>query len=185
MATEVLTPLDAYLNTSYTPDRDFVDGVPVERNVGTPKHSDLQGILIGFFRQFRSSHSIKVFPEARLRVDAATGRHRIPDVMIVEIPYHKDKVIVDVPAIIVEVKSPDDSFDDVIERCIDYERLGVPHILVMDPDHRLIWFYRDGSFIRSSEATGLFVSPSIAKLELKSGKHIELPYDQMFAELDE
>ena len=36
-----LVPVDEYLNSSYSPDMEYVDGVLVERNVGTPAHSAL------------------------------------------------------------------------------------------------------------------------------------------------
>jgi len=38
-----LVPVDEYLNTSYPDgDREYLDGLVVERNVGTPGHSALQ-----------------------------------------------------------------------------------------------------------------------------------------------
>ena len=104
-ATSTPVSLDEYLNTAYEPDRDFVDGVLLERNVGTQRHGLLQTFLILFFGQYIKSHRIALFTETRLRVDV-TGRHRIPDVMIVELPYSQGKVVVDVPAIVVEIKSP-------------------------------------------------------------------------------
>src|SRR5437773_1153843 len=77
------TSLDDYLNTSYEPDMDFVDGVLVRRNVGTQQHGSLQGRLVVYFDQYRRSHRLKVFPETRLLVNATTGRHRVPDIMVV------------------------------------------------------------------------------------------------------
>ena len=65
--------------------------------------------------------------------------------MVVEVPYQDGKVVIDVPAIVVEIKSPDDTFDDILGRCFDYERLGVGDILVMGPDNKWIWVYRNGS----------------------------------------
>src|SRR5690349_13284712 len=132
--TTTLVTLDQYLNSSYEPDMEFVDGVLVGRNVGTQSHGLLQGIVVSFLRQFRVSHRIKVFPETRLLVDSASGRHRIPDVMAVDTPLRRGKVVIDVPAIVVEIKSPDDMFDDIVGRCLDYEHLGIPTILVMDPN---------------------------------------------------
>jgi hypothetical protein len=50
---------------------------------------------------------------------------------------------VDVPVIIVEVKSPDDTLDDIIHRSFDYEGFKVRHILMMDPERNAL-----GLFIR-------------------------------------
>jgi len=174
--TSTLVTLEEYLNTSYEPDMDFVDGVLVRRNVGTPSHGRLQTRVIVHLDQFRESRRIEVFTETRLRV-TKTGRHRIPDVMVVAKPFHKGKAIWDVPAIIVEIKSPEDTLDDILDRCFEYEALGVLNILVMDPDHRLSWFFEHGGF---RVLTGDSVS-----LTLPDRPAIEFPFGAMFAELDE
>ncbi len=36
----------------------------------------------------------------------------------------------------IEIKSPDDRFDEILEKCLNYEVLGVPNIVVLDPDFR-------------------------------------------------
>jgi hypothetical protein len=56
---ELLT-LEQYLQTSYRPDRDFVDGVTEERNVGESEHSDFQSELIYWFRVHRQEWNIRV-----------------------------------------------------------------------------------------------------------------------------
>jgi Uma2 family endonuclease len=174
-AAPTLVSLDEYLNTAYEPDRDFVDGVLLERNVGTQRHGLLQTFLILFFGQYIKSHRIAVFTETRLRVDV-TGRHRIPDVMIVEAPYSKGKVVTDVPAIIVEIKSPDDTFDDIVDRCFDYEKLTVGNIVVMDPDNKRVWLFQQGNIqLLTGDTIPLKLSRQV----------IDFPFSQLFAELDE
>jgi len=168
--------LDEYLNTAYEPDRDFVDGVLLERNVGTQRHGLLQTSLILLFGQYIKSHRIVVFTETRLLVDAASGRHRIPDVMIVEVPYSKGKVVTDVPAIILEVKSPDDTFDDIVDRCFDYEKLTVGNIVVMDPDNKRAWLFQQGTL---QLLTGATIQLSLSR------QVIDFPFSQLFAELDD
>jgi Uma2 family endonuclease len=175
-ATSSLVSLDEYLNTAYEPDRDFVDGVLLERNVGTQRHGMLQALLAMFFGQYRKSHRIGIFAETRLRVDAARGRHRIPDMMIVEAPYAKGKVVTDVPAIIIEIKSPDDTFDDIVDRCFDYEKLTVGNIVVMDPDNKRAWLFQQGNIQLLTGAT--------LPMKLSRGV-IDFPFSQLFAELDE
>lgn len=176
MSATTLISLDEYLNTSYEPDREFVDGVLVRRNVGTQRHGLLQIIVGAFLRQFQKTHGIRVFAETRLRMDAE-GRHRIPDVMALRTPYRKGKVATDVPAITVEIKSPDDTFDDVLEKCLEYERLGVANILVMDPDRKWTWRFEHGDLrLLPGESVSLAIS---------EGSAIDFQFGQMFAELDE
>jgi Uma2 family endonuclease len=170
--------VEEYLNRTYEPDRDLVDGVVLERNVGTQRHSILQAILTIFFGQFRKSHRLSVFPEARLLVDAASGRHRIPDVMVLEVPYTNGKVVVDVPAIVVEIKSPDDTFDDLVDRCFDYQKLGVGNIVVMDPDNKRAWLFQQGDL-------QLLAGAPIRLHLFRKEFTIDFPFSQMFAELDD
>lgn len=68
------------MNTSYHPDRDYVDGRVVERNLGELDHSDLQGEIIVFFRLRSKRWGIHAFPEQRAQVSPT--RFRIPDVCV-------------------------------------------------------------------------------------------------------
>ncbi|HTC86652.1 MAG TPA: hypothetical protein VK686_00070 [Bryobacteraceae bacterium] len=55
--------IEQYVNTSYHPDREFVDGVIVERNLGERTHSAAQGAVIVYFAAHAAEYGIKVFPE--------------------------------------------------------------------------------------------------------------------------
>ncbi|HEY1338693.1 MAG TPA: Uma2 family endonuclease [Bryobacteraceae bacterium] len=176
VATGTSVSLDEYLATSYEPDMDFIDGVLVRRNVGTPRHGLLQLIVGSYLHQFRESHRIESFTETRLRIDGETARHRIPDVMTVPVPYQDAKVITNVPVITIEIKSPDDTFDDIVDRCFDYERLGVPNILVMDPENRRAWVFEHGGL-------RLLAGDSVS-LNLPERPAIDFPFAQMFAKLN-
>jgi Uma2 family endonuclease len=166
--------LDEYLSTTYEPDMEFVDGLLVERNVGTQRHSLLQSLVIIYFGQYRKSHRIRVFPEVRLQVGAR--RHRIPDVLVLEIPYNHGKLVTDVPAITVEIKSSDDTFDYIFDKCVEYEALGVRNILVMDPDNRRAWLFEQNNL---RLLTGNSVQLNLSQAAL------DFPFAEMFAELDE
>jgi Uma2 family endonuclease len=172
MAT-TLTSLEEYLHTSYEPDMEYVDGVLVERNVGTLLHSFLLTIVIGFLDQFRNTHAIRILPTCRLQMGTAV-RYRVPDVIALRAPYTKGLVAVDVPVIVVEIKSPDDNFDEVIDKCLEYSALGIPYILVFDPDHRRMYRFASGS---------LTITKSV-DVALPTGS-FEIVADSLFAELDE
>lgn len=174
--TTTLVSLEQYLNTAYEPDRDFVDGVLVERHVGTQRHGLFLAALAGFYGQYMNSHRIAVFIATRLLVDAATGRHRVPDLMVVEVPVTKGKVVTDVPAVVVEIKSPDDTFDDILNRCFDYERLTVRTILVMDPDNHRAWRFRHGTLD--------LLEGDVVMLDLGTANEISFPITQLFAQVD-
>ena len=48
MAVATLVPIEEYLSTSWDPDREYVDGRLIERNVGELDHSYLQGLIANF-----------------------------------------------------------------------------------------------------------------------------------------
>jgi Uma2 family endonuclease len=176
-STATLISLDEYLSTSYEPDMEFVDGVLVRRNVGAQIHAKEQATIAIFFGQYRKSHRISVFTAVRLQVEAG-DRYRIPDVLVLEVPYQKGKVVVDVPAVVVEIKSPNDTFDEIVDKCFEYENLAVANILVMDPDNKRAWLFRHGNL---ELLTGLSIALNLPRQQLT----IDFPFAQMFAELDE
>jgi len=129
MAATTLISLEEYLHTSYEPDMEYADGVLIGRNVGTQLHGLLQTVIGAWLHQLRGKFRFQVFTETRLRM-SASGRHYVPDVMVVEHPYERGKVVTDVPAVVFEIKSPDDKLDEVFEKCMDYASLGIPNIIV-------------------------------------------------------
>jgi Uma2 family endonuclease len=128
-----LISVDEYLHTTYEPDMEYVDGVLVGRNAGTKLHGLLQTIVAIYLGQFRKAYRINVLTETRLLMK--TGRYRIPDIMVLERPFREERVVREVPAVTIEIKSPDDTFDDVLDKSLEYAELGVPNIIVLDPDN--------------------------------------------------
>src|SRR5437879_5783400 len=96
MATSPIQPLisvEEYLNSSYSDgDREYLDGVVVERNVGTPGHSALQKILIVHLAAFEKEFEIAVRPECRTRIEET--RYRVPDVLVMKRPFHQTARVV-------------------------------------------------------------------------------------------
>jgi Uma2 family endonuclease len=152
----------------------LVDGLLVRRNAGTQKHGRLQLIVGSHLQGFEDTHRLIAFIETRLLVNPDIARYRVPDVMAVEDPVTEGRAVVDVPVIVVEIQSPDDTFAEILERCIEYERLGVPNIVMMDPETERVWFFEDGNFRQS---TGESIT-----LNLRRGP-ITLPIAKMFAKI--
>src|SRR5580704_11811299 len=117
--------VDDYLAASYPDgDREYLDGLVVERNVGTPGHSALQKILIVHLAGLEKELQIAVRPECRTRIEET--RYRVPDVLVMTRPFRQtDRVVLDPPLLIVEILSPDDRMRETIQRFREYEKLGV------------------------------------------------------------
>lgn len=140
--------VEEYLNTAYPDgDREYLDGQVVARHMGTPDHSALQKILIVHLSQFEKILEIAVRPECRTRIQET--RYRVPDVLVMARPFRQtNRVVLDPPLLIVEVLSPDDRIRDTIQRFGDYEKFGVPHIVLMDPEYRMTFAFVNGDLVR-------------------------------------
>lgn len=90
-----LLSIDEYLNTTYRPDVDYVDGHIEERNLGEFDHGDLQLEIGSFLRVRQKRWSIRVVTETRVRVSPT--RVRIPDVFIIEAGRKRERVITQPP----------------------------------------------------------------------------------------
>src|ERR1700719_1578636 len=101
LPTPPLVAVEEYLSTSYPDgDREYLDGLVVARNVGTPDHSALQKILIVHLAGFEKALRIAVRPECRTRIE--DSRYRVPDVLVMRRPFHQsERVVLDPPLLIV------------------------------------------------------------------------------------
>ncbi|MEI9971930.1 MAG: Uma2 family endonuclease [Ignavibacteriota bacterium] len=130
MGTTALISEEAYLRSSYDPDREYSDGVLIERNLGEQDHSWLQLALGAYFFRRRKAWSIEAFTEQRhfLR----PGRYIIPDVCVIWAPRPAEKVFDKPPLIWIEILSPDDRPIRLNEKVRELIEFGVPNIWVID-----------------------------------------------------
>jgi len=133
MATATLLGIDEYLNTSYRPDREYIDGELRERNVDKWDHARVQYLLALWFGNHEAEWGIVGSTEQRTRV--AATRVRIPDVVVMRAEPQPDVTTVP-PLLVIEVLSPDDSYSDTEERAADYWKMGVETVWIIDPRTR-------------------------------------------------
>ena len=129
MATAALVSVSEYLNTSYRPDQEMLEGRLVERSVGEYDHSNLQGALVRWMRRHQREWNIRVLPEQRIPV--STSRFRVPDVCVVSREQELEAVFTRPPLLCIEVLSKDDTLRGMQERVDDYRAFGVPNIWVL------------------------------------------------------
>ena len=84
MGVETLLPVQEYLNTSYSPDKEYRDGELVERNVGERTHARIQALLTIYLGRREKQWNIRVYTELRVRVREKW--YPIPDVCIYPVP---------------------------------------------------------------------------------------------------
>jgi Uma2 family endonuclease len=124
-------PLSEYLNTSYRPDCDYLEGELLKRNVGEWDHARLQGLLYGYLLSCEKRLGILVVPEQRVQVKAR--RFRVPDITILAGPRPSGGVITEPPFLCVEILSPSDRVVEMQERIGDYLNFGVRYVWLIDP----------------------------------------------------
>jgi len=158
MSVKTLIPVDEYLNTSYDPDVEYVDGVLVERNVGDYLHSLVQrNLTVAFTVKYPD---VLALPE--LRSKTRETRYRIPDVCVLLHP-PKTKYLLDAAFLAIEILSEDDRMSQMIERLDEYEKKGVPNIWVIDPRLRTMSIYSEGAL---QEIRGDVIATGSPRLEL-------------------
>lgn len=172
MATAALIPVREYLETTYRPDRDYVDGELKERNVGEQPHAHLQVIIGAIFRENRNAWRVRPLTEQRLQVTPT--RFRIPDICVIRIDDSKSPIISFPPLLCVEVLSKDDTLSELQERVDDYAAMGVETIWAIDPWKRIGYH---------ASARG-FEQPSDGVLKI-AGTDVAMRLNDLFSEMDE
>ena len=136
-STPVLIPVEKYLRTVYRPDRDYIDGEVLKRNMGETPHARLQGFFFAFFRMHEDEWQIEALPE--LRVQVGPTRYRIPDVLLAALPNLDQRIVRTPPLLCVEILSSRDRLPNTQERADDYAAMGVPATWVIDPWRRVAY----------------------------------------------
>jgi Uma2 family endonuclease len=168
---EELWTVREYLRTSWSPDREFVDGRIEERNLGEKEHSIIQRYLTFLFMLKRAEWEVEVFPE--LRTQTQTKRFRVPDVLVMRAEEKFERYVTQPPLIAIEILSPEDSLTAMRAKAAEYRDFGVENIWIIDPEPRIAYRYADGALeeVRTGELT-------------VDGTPIRVVLSEMFAELD-
>ncbi len=169
--TEELWTVREYLRTSWSPDREFVDGRIEERNLGEKEHSIIQRYLTFLFMLKRAEWGVEVYPELRTQTQAR--RFRVPDVLVTRSADQFQRYLTRPPLIAIEILSPEDTLRSMHEKAVEYRAFGVENIWIVDPEPRIAYRYVDGALEELQSGT----------LEVP-GTPIQVVLSEMFAELD-
>src|SRR5271166_835939 len=149
MATTAAISVDEYLNSSYEPDMDYVDGRLEERNVGEIEHSEVIAAILGWFIQHAGEWQIRVLPDVRTQVSPT--RFRVPDIVLCTRSSKDKRIVREAPLVIIEVLSPEDRISRYNQRIADYHAMGVKGVWVIDPEERRGWDCSTGNWIETTD----------------------------------
>jgi Uma2 family endonuclease len=165
-AGSTLISVEEYLNTTYKPACDYIDGVLRQKSMPTWNHGLLQG---------RLSYLITLeFPGfvsgSEVTVQIRTGKFLVPDLVVqqsdrIQSPYPIEPVY-----LCVEILSPGDRMSETIAKCEDYLEWGVETTWIIDPDEKRAWEYRRGRRLQE------------VRDNLNAGE-LSISFDELFAGL--
>jgi Uma2 family endonuclease len=134
--------VEEYLNTSASPDCEYVRGVIKERVLGELDHASWQDALLPWFRDHKLAWNIRAYPELRVQVGA--DNFRVPDVTILSRSAPREQIVVQPPLAVFEILSPKDTMTDMLERLADYQQMGIAAIWVIEPKKPSYYLYSSG-----------------------------------------
>ena len=170
--TTALVPLAEYLDTTYRPDCDWIDGEVRERNLGEQPHASVQGFFTGLFIQHGVEWGVRVFPEQRVQTSAE--HYRVADVCVVRRELKLEPIVRTPPLLCIEILSRDDRMSEMQERVDDYFAMGVGNVWVVDPRRRRAY--------TADRTGGLEAAVDVLRIERTA---IEARLSEVFSELDE
>jgi Uma2 family endonuclease len=138
VSTATVVPLSEYLETSYRPDCDYLEGELLERNVGEWDHARLRMLLSGYLLNREKQWGIIVVPEQRVQVKP--NRFRVPDIAVLTSP-PPGPIMQKPPFVCIEILSPSDRIQEMQERIDDYLNFGVSYVWLIHPRTRRAFVY--------------------------------------------
>jgi Uma2 family endonuclease len=168
---ESLWTVREYLRTSWSPDREYVDGRIEERNLGEKEHSIIQRYLTVLFAIKRAEWGVEVFPE--LRTQTKPTNFRVPDVLVMRAGKKFERYVTEPPLIAIEILSPEDTLRVMQGKAAEYRSFGVENIWIIDPEPRIAYIYTSAGL--EEVHTGKLTVPETS---------IRVVLSELFAELD-
>ncbi|HEX4230603.1 MAG TPA: Uma2 family endonuclease [Bryobacteraceae bacterium] len=141
MASTTLVPVKEFLKTiDERPPREYVDGVVIEKPMGSRLHGILQmwfGHLFARYPQYAAA--------SEWHVRVRPTEYRLPDIAVQHRNVGSTEIYAETPLVLaIEILSPGDRIGATFAKCEIYHEWGVPFCWVVDPDKRRAWSYQSG-----------------------------------------
>lgn len=145
MSAKAAVSVEEYLTTAYEFDPEYVDGELLERPLLTISHSRVQN-RIG--AAFENAITAALFAAPQVRLQITPTHFRVPDISVFAGAVPTGRYPKTAPFAVIEILSPEDAQSEMIDKLDEYAAMGVPYIWIVDPLHRRIHRYQDGSLLQ-------------------------------------
>jgi Uma2 family endonuclease len=163
---------EEYLSTTYEPEREYVRGVLVERASATPAHDLVKNAAAEHLRHHAGTGGFVIAEDCR--VELVPGAvYRVPDIVVAEVEAVVGSVLRSVPMAVIEVLSASDRLTDIVLRCREFWKRGVPEILILDPENSTSFCLLNGRMVECA----------LDYLTLPDGSHVPFSPAAFFREL--
>jgi Uma2 family endonuclease len=129
------------------PYREYVDGLLIEKPMGSVLHGILQmwfGHLFARYPQYAAASEV----HSRVR----ESEFRLPDVAVQRRDIALSESYARTPLVLaIEILSPGDKLGATFAKCELYHQWGVPWCWIVDPNKRRAWVYQSGDEPRLTE----------------------------------
>jgi Uma2 family endonuclease len=147
MATKAQITAEQYLHMTFEYDAEYVHGELVERALPDLNHSRTQARACFAMEELHSR--FRLIPCIGVPMKLAEDLFRVADVAVFSICPTEDYPE-QPPLVIVEVVSPDDRYNYLMEKVEDYRVWGVPNIWVVDPHSKRLALYTEAGLRNAS-----------------------------------
>ena len=131
---------------------EVIDGVPYMLASPTPEHQQIAIQLSAEFAMYLRGKPCRAFTapmDLTFEHDERTKRVVQPDLFVMCGEYGRDKRIIGVPVLVIEILSPSTATTDLIRKLNLYGRVGVKETWIVEPEDQIINVYlHDGTLLR-------------------------------------
>ena len=131
---------EEYLKTIGSSRDEFDNGRMIRRAVTGITHGTWTVAIIEFLL------NKGIVPKSEVHVIVRAGDYRIPDVLVLRPDAPREEIVMTPPEAVFEVLSPADPWDDVEAKFQDYEQMGIPIKLLLNPRTKMWKVYSGGEF---------------------------------------
>jgi Uma2 family endonuclease len=163
---EGLTVMSTTTAVALDPDKlyEIVDGQPEEKEMPGARHSGICGRLTVKLGMYLTANQLgELYPEGSFQIGA---NERIPDLAFVSVARIPPEGEPDTkwpmpPDLAVEVISPNDLYEKVYAKVMEYLAAGVKQVWLVSPEHHTVTIYRSATNITAFAGDGALVSEDL------------------------